>query len=281
VGTLAEGNRRFAVQLRLDVPPGAASDSLARFSLPLGSRGSTLLGDLVDIAQEDAPAQLSREQGRRRIVVEANVRGRDLASFVAELKRSLAEMRLPPGYYTELSGQFENLIRALERLVVVVPATLLAIFMLLYLTFGEVRPAALILLNVPVAASGGLVALAARGLPFSVSAAVGFIALFGVATMNGVVLLSAIRERERSGDPPLVAARRGADERLRPVLTTAVVASLGFLPMALATGTGAEVQRPLATVVMGGLLSATLLTLLVLPALSAWRRGLTTAIVAS
>ena len=196
------------------------------------------------------------------------MRGRDLASFVTDLKTALRKLDLPSGYFIELSGQYESLVRAASRLAFVVPATLVAIFILLYLAFGRARPAFLILLNVPVAASGGLLALALRGLPFSVSAAVGLIALFGVATMNGVVLLSAIFERQAQGDDPLQASRRGADERLRPVLTTAVVAALGFLPMAIATGTGAEVQRPLATVVMGGLLTATILTLLVLPALT-------------
>ena len=174
---------------------------------------------------------------------------------------------MPTGYHVVVTGQYENLVRAGARLAIIVPATLFGIFVLLYFAFGEIRPALLILLNVPVAASGGLVALAARGLPFSISAGVGLIALFGVATMNGVVLLSAIRKIEQSGMEARTAVERGAHDRLRPVLTTAVVASLGFLPMAIATGTGAEVQRPLATVVIGGLVTATVLTLLLLPAL--------------
>ena len=273
VGTLAEGNRRFPVQVRYLDPPAAEVSALEGYQLSLGRKETITLGDVADVSLEDVPAQLSREQGRRRIMVEANVRGRDLASFVTELKQSLDEIPKPSGYYYELTGQYENLVRAAERLAFVVPATLVAIFVLLYLTFKQARPAFLILLNVPVAASGGLLALALRGLPFSVSAAVGLIALFGVATMNGVVLLSAIFERRREGDSPLQAARLGASERLRPVLTTAVVAALGFLPMALASGTGSEVQRPLATVVMGGLVTATLLTLLVLPALTIDRKA--------
>lgn len=273
VGTLAEGNRRFPVQVRYQNPPAAEVSALEGFQLSLGRAETITLGDVADVSLQDVPAQLSREQGRRRIMVEANVRGRDLASFVTELKGSLDALPKPAGYYYELTGQYENLERAATRLAFVVPATLVVIFVLLYLTFQKVRPAFLILLNIPVAASGGILALALRGLPFSVSAAVGLIALFGVATMNGVVLLSAVLERRREGDSPLQAARLGASERLRPVLTTAVVAALGFLPMALATGTGSEVQRPLATVVMGGLVTATLLTLLVLPALSIQRKS--------
>jgi heavy metal efflux system protein len=272
VGTLAEGERRFPIQMRFDQALPADLDSLGNLRLPLGDDKTVLLPDVSNLVVDDVPAQLSREQGRRRIAIEANVRGRDLAGFVNELKRSLAQLALPPGYSVELSGQYENLVRAAERLSLVVPVTLAAILVLLYLAFGAARPALLILLNVPVATSGGVIALALRDLPFSVSAAIGFIALFGVATMNGVVLLSAIREHAAAGATPLESARKGAQERLRPVVTTAVVASLGFLPMAIAQGVGAEVQRPLATVVMGGLVTATLLTLLVLPALSL-RRG--------
>jgi cobalt-zinc-cadmium resistance protein CzcA len=267
VGVLAEGERRFPVALRLDVPPASDTEALARTPIVFPGGRTVDLGEVARARIEDAPAQLSREQGRRRILVEANVRGRDLASFVGAVKEKVATVRMPPGYHVTLSGQYDNLVRATTRLAVIVPATLAVIFVLLYVAFGEARPALLILLNVPVAASGGLVALALRGLPFSVSAGVGFIALFGVATMNGVVLLSAVRRHEQEGLPVLDAARRGAHERLRPVLTTAVVASLGFLPMAIATGTGSEVQRPLATVVMGGLATATALTLLLLPAI--------------
>jgi cobalt-zinc-cadmium resistance protein CzcA len=267
VGLIAEGERRFPIAVRFDAPPAPDVDALRRTPLVFTGGRSVALGELARIQQDDAPAQLSREQGRRRILVEANVRGRDLASFVQELQRRLATITMPPGYHVVVTGQYESLVRAGARLAIIVPATLLAIAVLLYFAFGAARPALLILLNVPVAASGGIVALAVRGLPFSISAGVGLIALFGVATMNGVVLLSAIRKREQLGASAREAAHQGAHERLRPVLTTAVVASLGFLPMATANGTGAEVQRPLATVVIGGLVTATMLTLLLLPAL--------------
>ncbi len=266
VGVIAEGERRFPITLRLDVPPPSEPAALGRTTLTFPGGRTAPLGEVARIAVEDGPAQLSREEGRRRILIEANVRGRDLAGFVRELGARLDRLDRPAGYAFRITGQYDNLVRATTRLLVIVPVTLLAIFVLLALTFGAARPALLILLNVPVAASGGLVALAARGLPFSVSAGVGFIALFGVATMNGVVLLSAVRRLEQGHDV-FEAVRRGATERLRPVLTTALVASIGFVPMALATGTGAEVQRPLATVVIGGLVSATSLTLILLPAL--------------
>jgi cobalt-zinc-cadmium resistance protein CzcA len=268
-GVLVEGERRFDVAVRFDVPPAADAEALARTELVFPGGKAVRLGDIARITHEDAPAQLSREQGRRRIMVEGNVRGRDLGSFVTDLHGWLAKIAMPKGYFFQITGQYENLVRASTRLAIIVPLTLVVIFVLLYLTFGKLRPALLILLNVPVAASGGVVALALRGLSFSISAAVGFIALFGVATLNGVVLLSAIRRLEDRGEDGVAAAHDGAQERLRPVLTTAVVASLGFLPMAIATGTGAEVQRPLATVVMGGLGTATLLTLLILPSLYA------------
>jgi heavy metal efflux system protein len=267
VGTLAEGDRRFPIQLRYDEVPLADVDALGQVTLPMGDHRRVLLRDAVSLSAGDFPAMLSREQGRRRLTIEANVRGRDLGSFVTELQTRLKTVKLPAGYFVELSGQYDNLVQASKSLMVVVPAVLLTLFLLLYLTLGAVRPAWLILLNVPLATSGGVLALAARDMPFSVSAAVGFIALFGVATMNGLVLLSAIREHEQHGTSSMQAARLGASERLRPVLTTAVVAALGFLPMAIATGTGAEVQRPLATVVIGGLVTATFLTLIVLPAL--------------
>nr|AYM52557.1 heavy metal efflux pump CzcA family protein [Aetherobacter rufus] len=267
VGVLADGERRFPITVRADAPPTSDIEALADTPLALAGGRTVALGEIARLRRDDAPAQLSREMGRRRVLVEANVRGRDLASFVGDLSARLDGVPRPAGYYFEITGQYQNLVRASQRLAVIVPATLLTIFVLLYLTFGAARPALLILLNVPVAASGGLVALAARGLPFSISAGVGLIALFGVATMNGVVLLSAVRRLEERGEAGIDAIHKGAHDRLRPVLTTAVVASLGFLPMALATGTGAEVQRPLATVVIGGLVTATALTLLLLPAL--------------
>ncbi|MEO8900564.1 MAG: CusA/CzcA family heavy metal efflux RND transporter [Polyangiaceae bacterium] len=272
VGVLAEGDRRFPVAVRMDTPPGANAVALALTPITFSTGRTLPLGDVCDISAEEGPAQISREQGRRRILIEANVRQRDLGSFVQELEKRVGSIKLPPGYFISFAGQYENLVHAAFRLAVIVPVTLAVIFVLLFLTFREAGPALLIFMNIPIAASGGLVALAVRGLPLSISAAVGFIALFGVATLNGVVLLSAARRLEDEGLSSIDAARRAAHERLRPVLTTAVVASLGFLPMALATGTGAEVQRPLATVVIGGLVTATALTLLLLPSLFARSR---------
>ena len=199
------------------------------------------------------------------------MRGRDLASFVADAQRTVERhVKLPPGYWIEWGGQFENLQRASARLAIVVPMALFLIFVLLYSTFNAAMPALLIYLNVPLAATGGIFALALRGMPFSISAGVGFIALFGVAVLNGVVLMSYILQMRQEGRSAEDAARRGAEIRLRPVLMTALVASLGFVPMALSTSAGAEVQRPLATVVNGGLITSTALTLLVLPTLYAW-----------
>jgi cobalt-zinc-cadmium resistance protein CzcA len=240
-------------------------------AVPVGTPDGRLipLSQLAEISFGEGPAQISREQIQRRVVVEANVRGRDIASFVAEARRAVGEkLDLPPGYYVTWGGQFEHLEAATRRLMVAVPLALFLIFALLYGAFGSPRPALLIFLNVPMAATGGVFALLLRGMPFSISAGVGFIALFGVAVLNGVVLVASIRRlQQESGRPPAEAAAEAAQARLRPVLMTALVASLGFVPMALATGAGAEVQKPLATVVIGGLVTSTLLTLLVLPTL--------------
>jgi cobalt-zinc-cadmium resistance protein CzcA len=199
------------------------------------------------------------------------VRGRDLGSFVADAQKAVdAQVELPPGWTIEWGGQFENLQVASKRLAVLIPLALLLIFVLLYSTFNSTRLAALIYLNVPMAVTGGLFALVLRGYPFSISAGVGFIALFGVAVLNGVVLVSYTVERRQEGASAQEAAQEAAKARLRPVLMTALVASFGFVPMALATSAGAEVQRPLATVVIGGLVTSTLLTLLVLPAVYSW-----------
>lgn len=198
----------------------------------------------------------------------ANVRGRDLAGFVAEAQQRIRErIAMPPGYFIEWGGQFKNLEEASGRLAIAVPAALVLIFLLLFMTYGSARPAVLIYLNVPFAAIGGVFTLALRGMPLSISAGVGFIALFGIAVLNGVVMVSHIRDLQGAGLGLADATYRGALDRLRPVLMTALVASLGFVPMALATSAGAEVQRPLATVVIGGLVTATLLTLLVLPSI--------------
>jgi cobalt-zinc-cadmium resistance protein CzcA len=274
-GTVLEGQKRFALQVRF---AAASRDSLAairdlRVAGPErdGVRVQIPLSQLADISVEDGPAQISRDRISRRINVEANVRGRDLSSFVADAQRAVRdEVDLPPGWTVEWGGQFENLQEASERLSFLVPVALLLVFILLYSSFHSGRLATLIFLNVPMAATGGIFALALRQMPFSISAGVGFIALFGVAVLNGVVLVSYIVERRARGDGPDEAAAAAAGARLRPVLMTALVASLGFVPMAIATSAGAEVQRPLATVVIGGLVTSTLLTLIVLPSIYRW-----------
>ncbi|MBI4160946.1 MAG: efflux RND transporter permease subunit [Acidobacteria bacterium] len=272
VGSVFEGRRRFDIAVRL--AEGVAADPHALAAVPVGTPDGRLvpLAQVADVVLGEGPAQISREQALRRIAVEANVRGRDIGGFVTEARRAVAGgLDLPPGYFVTWGGQFEHLEAASRRLLVAVPLALLLIFGFLYGAFGAVRPAVLIFFNVPMAATGGIFALLLRGMPFSISAGVGFIALFGVAVLNGVVLVSFIRRlQEEDGLGAAEAAARGAEVRLRPVLMTALVASIGFLPMALATGAGAEVQKPLATVVIGGLLTSTLLTLVVLPALYRW-----------
>ncbi|MGH9942319.1 MAG: efflux RND transporter permease subunit, partial [Pyrinomonadaceae bacterium] len=232
--------------------------------------------ELADVRLVEGPAQISREDTRRRIGVELNVRGRDIGSFVEEAQSRIEkEVQLPPGYYLTWGGTFENLERASGRLLIVVPLALFLIFVLLFTTFGSVKQALLIYTGIPFAVVGGIFALALRGMPFSISAGVGFIALFGVAVLNGVVMVSYINHLRAEGHSLADAVREGAETRLRPVLMTALVASLGFIPMALASSAGAEVQRPLATVVIGGLITSTLLTLLILPTLYEWfeRKG--------
>jgi cobalt-zinc-cadmium resistance protein CzcA len=224
------------------------------------------LGTVAKIEVTEGPNQISRENGKRRIVVQANVPARDIASYVAEAERRItADVKPPPGGWLEWGGQFENLQAAKERLLVVVPVCFLLIFMLLFMTFNSVKHAVMVFACVPLALTGGILALWLRGIPFSISAAVGFIALSGVAVLNGLVMVTFINQLRAEGEDLELAIVRGSMTRLRPVLMTALVAALGFVPMALATGTGAEVQKPLATVVIGGIISATLLTLVVLP----------------
>jgi Co/Zn/Cd efflux system component len=225
------------------------------------------LGEVATLELAPGPNQVSRENGKRRIVVSANVRGRDLGSFVAEAEEAMRKVTIPTGYWTVWGGQYENLASATQRLQVVVPVSLLLVFTLLFAMFGNLKDGLLVFTGIPFALTGGIVALWLRGIPLSISAAVGFIALSGVAVLNGLVMISFIRNLREGGLPLDEAIREGALTRLRPVLMTALVASLGFVPMAIATGTGAEVQRPLATVVIGGILSSTALTLLVLPLL--------------
>jgi cobalt-zinc-cadmium resistance protein CzcA len=226
---------------------------------------------LSSVASVDAtpgPNQISRENGKRRIVVTANVRARDLGSFVTDAEAAVAaKVKLPPGYWIGWGGQFEQLVSATKRLTIVVPVALLLVFVLLFIGMGSAADAALVFSGVPLALTGGVAALLLRGIPLSISAGVGFIALSGVAVLNGLVIIAFIERLRSEGRPVAEAVREGALTRLRPVLMTALVASLGFVPMALATGAGAEVQRPLATVVIGGIISSTVLTLLVLPAL--------------
>ncbi|MFP2923775.1 efflux RND transporter permease subunit [Pyxidicoccus sp. 3LG] len=271
VGTVLEGQRRFTLQVRF--APGARQNVEQLDDLRVASPTGQLipLSQLARVVVEEGPAQVSRENIQRRLTIETNVRGRDLQSFVTEAQETIGrEVKLPAGYWVEWGGQFENLQSASRRLAVVVPLTLLLIFGLLYATFNAVRPAILIYLNIPFAVTGGVVALLLRGMPLSISAAVGFIALFGVAVLNGLVLVAYILKLRQDGLPPAQAAREAAHVRLRPVLTTALVASLGFIPMAFSSGAGAEVQKPLATVVIGGLVTSTLLTLLVLPTFYTW-----------
>ncbi|WP_010684166.1 efflux RND transporter permease subunit [Methylobacterium mesophilicum] len=260
------------IVVRLD--PADRSDIERIRALPVGrpgkENGSSMTVPLAMVASVDVtsgPAQISRERLQRRISIQANVRGRDVQSFVDAAQKAVSDqVKLPPRYALQWSGQYQNLQEATARLSVVVPAALAGILVLLVVMFGDIRLAGLIFLNVPMAATGGILALALRAMPFSISAAIGFIATFGIAILNGVVLTSYIRDLEGSGLDPREAATRAAEMRLRPVMMTALVAALGFLPMALSTSAGAEVQRPLATVVIGGLISATLLTLVVLPA---------------
>ncbi len=272
-GLVFQGDRRFDIVVRL--PNAIRNDLEAVAALPVllpdaggGMRQSVPLRDVARFTYSEGLNQVSRENGKRRVVVQANVRGNDLGSFVAEAQRKVAsEVKLPPGAWVEWGGQYENLKAAQGRLALVVPLCFLLIFALLYMALGGVKPALGVFSAIPLALAGGVFALAARGMPFSVSAAVGFIALSGVAVLNGLVMMTAIRQRLERGASLDHAIVDGAMERLRPVLMTGLVASLGFVPMALATETGAEVQRPLATVVIGGLVTATALTLFVLPAI--------------
>ncbi|SLM47836.1 Protein HelA [Nitrospira japonica] len=274
-GQVIKGNQRFFIQVRFRPEDRANIDRIKDIRVADPAGRQIPLSQLADIRTETGLAQISRENIHRRLAVETNVRGRDLARFVADAQRDVeAQLPLPKGYWIEWGGQFEQLQEASTRLAFVVPAASFLIFVLLYSTFNAVRPAALIFLNIPLAATGGIFALALRGMPFSISAGIGFVALFGVAVLNGVVLMSYILDLQAKGLSRVEAAIQGAMIRLRPVLMTALVASLGFVPMALSTSAGAEVQQPLATVVIGGLVTSTALTLLVLPTLYVWEERL-------
>ena len=286
-GQLFEGDRRFDIVVRL--PEAIRQDPAALEDLPItlnpaasatadlssGTVGSAApppgtvpLREVAKLEMTLGPNQVNRENGKRRVVVTANVRGRDLGGFVQELRTKIdAEVEVPPGYWIDYGGTFEQLISASQRLAVVVPVTLALILALLFWAFGSMKDAVIVFTGVPLALTGGVIALAARGIPMSISAGIGFIALSGVAVLNGLVMIAFIRKLREQGDPLDEAVVDGALGRLRPVLMTALVASLGFIPMAFNVGAGSEVQRPLATVVIGGIISSTLLTLLVLPAL--------------
>ena len=279
-GQVYEDDRRFALMVRLPEHIRSSIRELGKLPMALPAQGESSLRyvplkDVATITLAQGPNQINRESGKRNIIVSANVEGRDLGSFVAEAQTLISgQLTLPAGYWIEYGGTFEQLESASQRLAIVVPLTLLLVLGLLYGAFGSLRDTLVIFSGVPFALTGGVLALTLRGMPLSISAGVGFIALSGVAVLNGVVMLSFIRQLRMQGKPLLEAVREGAGQRLRPVLMTALVAALGLLPMALNTSMGAEVQRPLATVVIGGIVSSTLLTLIVLPALYqlAWRR---------
>jgi cobalt-zinc-cadmium resistance protein CzcA len=273
-GEVFEGDRRFSIVVRLPESIRSDVEGLGNLPVPLPARGAGSvrafipLREVASISLAQGPNQISRENGKRRVVVTANVRGRDLGSFVTEAQRRVQEAAVAPsGYWVEYGGTFEQLISASNRLKLVVPVALLLVFGLLYASFRSVKDALLVFSGVPLALTGGVAALLLRDIPFSISAGVGFIALSGVAVLNGLVIVSFIRALRAEGRPLEVAIEEGCLTRLRPVLMTALVAGLGFIPMALATGAGSEVQRPLATVVIGGLISSTFLTLLTLPVL--------------
>ena len=270
VGVMQEGDRRFPIAVRIADKYRADPEQLGRILVTAQGGERIPLSQLTKINLSEGPSTISREWGKRRIVVQTNVRDRDVGSFVAEVQQAIErEVKLPSGYYLRYGGQFENLQRAQKRLMIVVPVALGLIFTLLYFTYGRVLDAARVFSGVPFAAVGGIVALWFRDIPFSISAGVGFVALSGVSVLGDMVLVSAVRDLLAKGVPLLEAIQKAAEQRLRPVLMTALVASFGFIPMALNTGIGAEVQRPLATVVIGGVVSSTLLTLLVLPVLYA------------
>ncbi|OPA97685.1 cation transporter [Pseudomonas fluorescens] len=278
-GTLYEGDRRFDMVVRLSDALRTDVDGLSRLLIPVPALAGSASGRLGFIALSQVasldlvlgPNQISRENGKRLVIVSANVRGRDIGSFVAQAEAAInAQVKVPAGYWTTWGGQFEQLKEASERLRIVVPVALLLVFGLLFMMFNNLKDGLLVFTGIPFALTGGIMALWLRDIPLSISAGVGFIALSGVAVLNGLVMIAFIRNLREEGRSLALAINEGALTRLRPVLMTALVASLGFIPMALATGTGAEVQRPLATVVIGGIISSTLLTLLVLPALYQW-----------
>jgi heavy metal efflux system protein len=262
ISEVIDGQKRYSVALRLPEKYRTSVDAMRGIMLRAPGGEQVALEQVAQLSVRRGPGIVSREGGQRRIVVMSNVRTRDLGSFVAEVRSKIdREVAMPPGYFVEYGGQFENQQRATRRLALIVPVAVGLVFVLLYLTFRSLRLALLVVGNIPFALVGGIAALWVRGMNLNLSASIGFIALFGVAMLNGVVLVSSISQ---------IGVIAGARRRLRPVLMTACVASFGFLPMALSTSTGAEVQRPLASVVIGGLFSSTILTLFLLPVLHQW-----------
>jgi len=271
VSEVLQGRKRFDIRVRFQEITQAVIEALDSLLIE-GSAGQRIpLSQVAKVELVEGLDAVNREFGERRIIVQCNIRSRDVGSFVHEAQEKLSKsVSLPPGYYIRWGGQFENQQRAMQRLLFVVPLSILIIFFLLVTTFASVKHALLVMTNVPFALIGGVIALWCRGMYMSVPASIGFIALFGVAVLNGVVLISTINRLIQNGQQLDHAIRQAADMRLRPVLMTALVATLGFLPMAMSTGSGAEIQKPLATVVIGGLVTATLLTLVVLPVIYAW-----------
>ena len=271
VGTLIEGNRRSPIVVRLAEEKRSDLEAVKRLALSTDDGGMLALGQVAKIVLVPQPVQIAREDAQRRVSILINVRGRDTSSFVEEATQAIHDkVKFPDGYYFEFGGQFKNLQEAKARLMIVVPLALALIFVLIFLSFGSFKQATLIFMCVPLAVTGGIFALHLRGMPFTISAAVGFIALSGIAVLNGIMLISYINQLRTEGREVREAVVEGTLTRLRPKLMTALVASLGFVPMAIATGAGAEVQRPIATVVIGGILTSTFLTLLVVPVLYEW-----------
>jgi cobalt-zinc-cadmium resistance protein CzcA len=270
IGTFIEGNRRHEIVVRMSETQRERLDDLRQLPVRAGDNGLLPLGKLSTVSVRDQVNMIEREGGRRRAGVEVNLRGRDIQSWVTEAQGKLAAIPMSEGYRIEFGGQFKQLLEARARLAIIVPLALVLIFLLIFAAFGSWRQAALVFVCVPLAVTGGVAALWLRDMPFSISAAIGFIALSGIAVLNGIMILSFINQLRTEGRSLNDAVLEGSITRLRPKLMTALVASLGFVPMALATGAGAEVQRPLATVVIGGIISSTFLTLILLPVLYEW-----------
>jgi cobalt-zinc-cadmium resistance protein CzcA len=271
VGTVIEGNRRFPIVVRLAEDARRSVDTMKRLPVRTEAGGLLTLGQVAKFQMTEQVGAVTRESGQRRGAILVNLRGRDVEGYVKEaLARIKTEVSFPPGYYYEFGGQFENLQKARARLALIVPMALVFIFILIFMSFGSFRQAALIFVCVPLAVTGGVFALWLRDMPFTISAGVGFIALSGIAVLNGIMLISFINQLRRQGRSVRDAVVEGTLTRLRPKLMTALVASFGFVPMAVATGAGAEVQRPLATVVIGGIITSTFLTLVLLPVLYEW-----------